>query len=68
VGAATNFVVYTSALMIDPDLKNWLVIPLAIGAVVAMGLTFLGSKYLAFRERRPLTVETSAVAPETPAA
>lgn len=64
-GAATNFVVYSSLLLIDPDLNNWLVVPLAIGAVVAMGLTFLGSKHLAFRERRPLAAEAAA---DTPAA
>jgi putative flippase GtrA len=70
VGAATNFVVYTALLLIEPVLKNWLVIPLGIGAVVAMGLTFLGSKYLAFRDRRPLTAEavTDAAVADTPTA
>ena len=65
VGAATNFVIYTGVLLLAPVLNNWLVVPLAIGAVVAMCLTFLGSKYLAFRA--PLQAKASAVA-DTPAA
>ena len=64
VGAATNFVIYTSVLLIDPALNNWLVIPLAIGAVVAMCLTFLGSKYLAFRTPLP----KNGACADTPAA
>jgi putative flippase GtrA len=68
VGAGTNYVVFTGLLLIAPDLKAWLVIPLGIGAIVAMGLTFLGSKYLAFRERRPLSPETSTAVADTPAA
>ena len=68
VGAGTNYVVFTGLLLIVPDLRNWLVIPLGIGAVVAMCLTFLGSKYLAFRERRPLNAEASTAVADTPAA
>ena len=63
VGAATNFVIYTAVLLLFPALNNWLVIPLAIGAVVAMCLTFLGSKHLAFRA--PLPAKGATVADTT---
>lgn len=66
-GAATNFVIYGAVLLVEPALNRWLVVPLAIGAVAGMFVTFLGSKHLAFRDRRPLPAEASAVA-DTPAA
>ena len=67
-GFATNYVIYSTALILIPALRHWLVIPLALGAVAALGVTFVGAKHLAFRVRRqPVPAQASAVA-DTPAA
>ncbi len=66
-GAAANFAVYSSALYLDPALERWLVVPLAFGAVAGLCLTFLGSKYLAFRQVPSMGSGAAAVA-DTPAA
>jgi putative flippase GtrA len=52
-GGLANIGVYTAAIMILPVLKDWLLIPLAMGSAAGLCLTFVGSKHLAFRERAP---------------
>jgi len=48
-GAATNFGAYAAALTIAPMLRDFLIVPLAIGSIAGLSLTFLGSKHIAFR-------------------
>ncbi len=48
-GAATNFGAYAATLALFPVLREALVIPLAVGSIAGLCLTFVGSKYLAFR-------------------
>jgi putative flippase GtrA len=52
-GGAANIGVYTAAIMLVPLLKDWLLVPLALGSAAGLCLTYLGSKHLAFREREP---------------
>jgi putative flippase GtrA len=52
-GGAANIGVYTAAVMLVPALKDWLLVPLAMGSAAGLCLTYLGAKHLAFRERRP---------------
>jgi putative flippase GtrA len=52
-GGLANIGVYTAAILILPVLKDWLLIPLALGSAAGLCLTFVGSKHLAFRERAP---------------
>jgi len=62
-GGAANIAVYTLAVMAIPELKHWLLIPLALGSAVGLCLTFVGAKHLAFRARRgPLPAGSGAVA------
>ena len=48
-GAATNFATYAAALAVFPVLRHALLVPLAMGSIAGLCLTFLGSKHLAFR-------------------
>jgi putative flippase GtrA len=48
-GAAANFGAYAATLALLPVLRQALVVPLAVGSVAGLCLTFLGSKHLAFR-------------------
>ena len=66
-GFATNYVVYAGALIAAPVLRHMLVAPLALGAIAALGVTFAGSKHLAFRGPKALPAKAAAVA-DTPAA
>jgi putative flippase GtrA len=52
-GGAANIGVYTAAILLMPVLKDWLLVPLAMGSGAGLCLTFIGSKHLAFREREP---------------
>jgi len=49
VGAAANFATYAAAIALVPPLERFLLIPLALGSIAGLCLTFLGSKHLAFR-------------------
>jgi putative flippase GtrA len=51
-GGAANIGVYTAAILIAPVLKDWLIVPLAMGSAVGLCLTYLGAKHLAFRHRQ----------------
>jgi putative flippase GtrA len=68
-GFATNYVVYAGALVALPALRHWLVAPLALGALAALCVTFLGAKHLAFRAAHAPTVpvEPAAKAPQVKA-
>jgi len=55
-GGAANIGIYTAAIMLVPALKDWLLIPLAMGSAVGLCLTYLGSKHLAFKARQPAMV------------
>ncbi len=48
-GAAANFATYVAAIALFPSLGRMLLIPLAMGSIAGLCLTFLGSKHLAFR-------------------
>jgi putative flippase GtrA len=48
-GAAANFATYAVALALLPVLRHALFVPLAMGSVAGLCLTFLGSKHIAFR-------------------
>lgn len=48
-GGLANVGVYCLVLMVLPALSAWPIIPLAIGSGVGLCLTFIGSKYWAFR-------------------
>jgi putative flippase GtrA len=48
-GAAANFATYAAAIALFPPLGRMLLIPLAMGSIAGLCLTFLGSKHLAFR-------------------
>ena len=63
VGWATNLTVYALCLLLLPQLKSLILIPLALGAGAGMVVNFLGSKHLAFRP--PMARKTVA---DTPAA
>ncbi|MEI9964054.1 MAG: GtrA family protein [Caulobacteraceae bacterium] len=62
-GGAANISVYTAAIMMQPLLKHYILVPLALGSAAGLCLTFLGSKHLAFRTReQTLTaMDTGAV-------
>ncbi len=47
-GAIINLSVYTACLGVDPALRAYPAVPLAIGAGVAMIFNFLGAKYFVF--------------------
>lgn len=51
-GGVANIGVYTAAILIAPVLKDWLIVPLAMGSAVGLCLTYLGAKHLAFRHRQ----------------
>ena len=48
-GGVANVGAYSVLLMMFPPLQSWPVIPLIAGSAVGLCLTFLGSKYWAFR-------------------
>ncbi len=52
LGAATNLLVYLSALATFPALRAWPVVPLAAGAVVALFVNFHGARTWAFAAAR----------------
>ncbi len=49
VGWATNLTIYALCLLLFPQLKSLILIPLVLGAAGGMVVNFLGSKHLAFR-------------------
>lgn len=62
-GGAANIGVYSAAILIAPVLKDWLLIPLAVGSAAGLGLTYLGSKHLAFKAAHaPATAGPTLVA------
>ena len=58
-GAAANFATYAAAIAIFPPLGRILLIPLAMGSIAGLCLTFLGSKHLAFRPAKALEASSS---------
>jgi putative flippase GtrA len=60
-GGVANIGVYTLAIVLVPELKDWLIVPLGLGSAAGLCLTFLGAKHLAFRSRQDLP----AAAPES---
>ncbi|HLK25920.1 MAG TPA: GtrA family protein [Caulobacteraceae bacterium] len=58
-GAATNFCAYAATLAILPVLHQALFVPLAVGSITGLCLTFLGSKHLAFRPAKAGELEIS---------
>jgi putative flippase GtrA len=67
-GFVTNYAVYSAALLIVPELRRWLVVPLAMGAAAALCVTFAGAKHLAFRVRTEKLPAKNAAVADTPAA
>ena len=67
IGWATNLAIYALCLLIFPQLKALILIPLVLGAAGGMVVNFLGSKHLAFRAPIPAGGKPAAVA-DTPAA
>jgi len=51
-GGIANVGVYCLVLYLLPGLQAWPVVPLAIGSGIGLCLTFVGSKYWAFRAPR----------------
>jgi putative flippase GtrA len=58
-GAAANFATYAAAIAIFPPLGRLLLIPLAMGSIAGLCLTFLGSKHLAFRPAKAAEAPSS---------
>jgi putative flippase GtrA len=58
-GAATNFAAYAAAIVLVPQLRHALLIPLALGSIAGLCLNFLGAKHLAFRPAKVLEAPTS---------
>jgi putative flippase GtrA len=52
-GGALNIGVYAAAIALVPWLETHLTIPLALGSIAGLSLTFLGSKHIAFRIGAP---------------
>jgi putative flippase GtrA len=48
-GAAANFGAYAATLALAPVLREALLVPLAVGSITGLSLTFLGAKHIAFR-------------------
>lgn len=48
-GGVANLGIYNLALYLDPALGHALLIPLALGSAAGLCLTFVGSKYIAFK-------------------
>ena len=48
-GGVANIAVYSAAIALVPALKEALFVPLAFGSAAGLCLTFVGSKYIAFR-------------------
>jgi putative flippase GtrA len=67
VGWVTNLAIYALCLLVFPQLKAVILLPLAAGAGGGMVVNFLGSKHLAFRARLPAAGKSGAIA-DTPAA
>jgi putative flippase GtrA len=59
VGAAANFATYATAIALVPPLGRMLLIPLAMGSIAGLCLTFLGSKHLAFRPAKAVEAPSS---------
>ena len=53
VGWMTNLAIYAACLLLFPQLKALILIPLVLGAAGGMVVNFLGSKHLAFRAPIP---------------
>lgn len=49
VGAAINFIVYTSLVMASTRMAAYPILPLAVAAIIALLANYLGSKHFAFR-------------------
>jgi putative flippase GtrA len=61
-GAVLNIGVYALAINLAPQLKQMLLIPLALGSAAGLCLTFVGAKHLAFRPARaPTAIPAEAV-------
>jgi putative flippase GtrA len=58
-GAGANFATYAAAIAIFPALERMLLIPLAMGSIAGLCLTFLGSKHIAFRPAKPVEAPSS---------
>jgi putative flippase GtrA len=58
-GAAANFATYAAAIAVFPPLGRVLLIPLAMGSIAGLCLTFLGSKHLAFRPAKAVEAPSS---------
>jgi putative flippase GtrA len=48
-GAAVNFAVYTTLVLVSPLMAAHPVLPLAIASIIALVVNYLGSKHFAFR-------------------
>jgi putative flippase GtrA len=58
-GAAANFATYAAAIALIPALGRMLLIPLALGSIAGLCLTFLGAKHLAFRPAKVVEAPSS---------
>ncbi len=58
-GAAANFGAYAATLALFPLLREALLVPLAVGSIAGLSLTFLGSKYIAFRPAKVAEARSS---------
>jgi putative flippase GtrA len=66
-GGVANIGVYSLALTLAPTLKSMLLVPLALGSIAGLCLTFLGSKHIAFKPAPPVDAAPAAEAVEAPA-
>ena len=58
-GAAANFGAYAATLALLPVLRQALIVPLAVGSITGLSLTFLGSKHIAFRPAKVAEAQSS---------
>jgi putative flippase GtrA len=58
-GAAANFGAYAATLALVPALRQALIVPLAVGSIAGLSLTFLGSKHIAFRPAKVVEASSS---------
>jgi putative flippase GtrA len=58
-GAATNFGAYAATLALVPLLRQALIVPLAVGSIAGLSLTFLGAKHIAFRPAKVAEAQPS---------
>jgi putative flippase GtrA len=58
-GAAANFAAYAATLALFPVLREALLVPLAVGSITGLSLTFLGAKHIAFRPAKVAEAQSS---------